>query len=81
MQETSCVSAPSSLQVLFFFVNKSSFILLLEILFDMIYLHSTFLAKGGNKMSITLKQVSILAGNTETEVFAAEELQKYLEKK
>ena len=32
-------------------------------------------------MSITLKQVSIITGNTETEVFAAEELQKYLEKK
>ena len=32
-------------------------------------------------MSITLKQVQILTGNTETEVFAAEELQKYLEKK
>ena len=32
-------------------------------------------------MSITLKQVSISAGNTETEVYAAEELQKYLEKK
>ena len=32
-------------------------------------------------MSITLKQVFISAGNTETEVYAAEELQKYLEKK
>ena len=40
-----------------------------------------FLAKGGNQMSITLKQVSIITGNTETEVFAKEELQKYLEKK
>ncbi|MBQ7391090.1 MAG: hypothetical protein IJV73_00240, partial [Clostridia bacterium] len=32
-------------------------------------------------MSITLKQVSIITGNTETEIFAAEELQKYLEAK
>ena len=30
-------------------------------------------------MSIILKHVSIITGNTETEVFAAEELQKYLE--
>ena len=32
-------------------------------------------------MSITLKNVSIFTGNTETEVYAKEELQKYLEKK
>ena len=32
-------------------------------------------------MSITLKNVSILTGNTETEVYAKEELQKYLEMK
>ena len=32
-------------------------------------------------MSITLKQVSIITGSTETEVYAKEELQKYLELK
>ena len=32
-------------------------------------------------MSITLKQVSIITGNTETEIYAKEELQKYLEAK
>ena len=32
-------------------------------------------------MSITLKNVSILTGNTETEIYAKEELQKYLEAK
>ena len=32
-------------------------------------------------MKITLKQVCIITGNTETEVYAKEELQKYLEAK